>query len=125
MVLLTKADLAFRAKLQYATRTIATARAKIKSAKKRFGNISDLSDTKEIIDLSALEESLVSLVSARDDMKREYEVAKLRFVGLQMADINANQKAFMQAIKKAKTDIPKFNDVTALNPTKKAKKFKL
>jgi hypothetical protein len=94
-----RVDLAFQAKLQYTTRTIATAKAKIKSARKRFGNIQDLrdADTKDPIDLSVLEDNLASLIKAREEMKREYEMAKLRFIFLQMADINSNQKAFMQA----------------------------
>jgi hypothetical protein len=58
-------------------------------------------------------------------MKREYELAKLKQSTLQIDEILSKEKGFMQMVKKAKTEVIRFEEITAVRPPKKPKNSKI
>ena len=66
-------DLSYRAKIQFITRTIQRAKTKIVSAEKKF----EAQNLKSTEDLDKTKKLLEILIQNRNEMKNEYEYAKL------------------------------------------------
>jgi hypothetical protein len=119
MALLTKVDISFRAKLQHISEVIRNAKARLKSATKKFEKTNQVLETEEI------EKKIEALIESREEMKREYELAKLKQSTLQIDEILSKEKGFMQMVKKAKTEVIRFEEITAVRPPKKPKNSKI
>lgn len=75
-------DLSYRAKIQFITRTIQRAKTKIVSAEKKF----EAQNLKSTEDLDKTKKLLEILIQNRNEMKNEYEYAKLQQTSLQMSE---------------------------------------